>query len=73
MYVIDLLISFMFVQRFDFHMKTMYVTIKIGLCLHFFRIMFHLTHTLFSTHSTITLGNFLLSQRKNAGTPMAVA
>lgn len=36
-----------------------------------YRIMFaHQARTLFSTHSTITLGNFLLSQRKNAGTPM---
>lgn len=26
--------------------------------------------TLFSTHSMITLGYFLLNQRKNAGTPM---
>lgn len=28
--------------------------------------------TLFSTHSMMTLGNFLLNQRKNAGTPIVI-
>lgn len=30
----------------------------------------HSILTLFSTHSIITLGYFLLNQRKNAGTPI---